>query len=155
MTSLYEADLYTWALSQAEALRTAARLKLNTPLQLDWENLAEEIETLGRSQARELRSRYFRLLAHLLKWEFQADERSSSWTSTIAEQRTEIVQLIADNPGLKPQRLERFRSAYADARDLAARETRLGPAAFPAECPYSLEQAMDRDFWPGPPSDPD
>jgi hypothetical protein len=154
MTSLYEADLYTWAMSQAEALRTAARLKLNTPLELDWENLAEEIETLGRSQARELSSRYFRLLAHLLKWEFHPDKRTSSWIETIVEQRTELQGLLMDNPGLKPQRLERFRSAYASAHNLAARETRMGSAAFPPECPYTLEQAMDPDFWPGPPSDP-
>jgi hypothetical protein len=54
-------------LQQAEALRAAARLKLNTPLALDWENLAEEIEDLGKSRAREFSSRYYRLLAHLLK----------------------------------------------------------------------------------------
>ena len=134
MTTLYESDTYGWALQQAEALRAAARLKLNTPLALDWENLAEEIESLGKSQARELSSRYYRLLAHLLKWEFQPDRRTPSWRGTVTEQRTELREVIDDSPSLKPQRQARFDRAYRDARELAAAETRLPLATFPEKC---------------------
>ncbi len=68
MAALYEADFYGWALEQAEALRQAGRARLNTPKAVDWENVAEELDGLARSEARELRSRYKTLLVHLLKW---------------------------------------------------------------------------------------
>ena len=64
---LYERDYYTWAVEQAHALkehRTEA---------LDWKNLAEEVEGLGRSERRELRSRLKVLLAHLLNGNFSRD----------------------------------------------------------------------------------
>lgn len=153
MSSLYESDLYTWALQQAEALRAAARLKLNTPLAIDWENLAEEVEDMARAQARELRSRYFRLLTHLLKWEFQPECRSSSWRGTIGEQRRELIELLHDNPGLKPKQDELYARAYANARGQAADETGLPLATFPETCPYTLDEAMDLEFWPGPSRD--
>ena len=78
MSRLYDTDLYSWALQQAEALRAAAKIKLNTPLAIDWENLAEEAEGMARSEADALYSRYMRLLQHLLKWQFQPDQRSGS-----------------------------------------------------------------------------
>lgn len=155
MTTLYETDTYGWALQQAEALRAAARLKLNTPLALDWENLAEEIEDLGKSRARELSSRYYQLLAHLLKWEFQPDKRTPSWRATVSEQRSEIREVLSESRSLKPQREERLRAAYGKARRLAGDETGKGLDAFPEENPYTLDQVMDYDFWPGPPWDRD
>lgn len=151
MTTLYEADTYGWAMQQAEALRAAARLQLNTPLALDWENLAEEIEDLAKSRARELSSRYYQLLAHLLKWEFQPERRSLSWRGTVTGQRIEIDDLLDESPSLKPQQAERFGRAYAKARRLASDETGLPLGTYPEDCPYTLEQVMDRDFWPGSP----
>ncbi len=73
MSSTYEHDTYSWALAQAEALRR------RSGNELDWDNLAEEIESLGKSQASELRSRYIVLLMHLLKWAFQPERRSRSF----------------------------------------------------------------------------
>lgn len=150
MTTLYEADTYGWAMQQAEALRAAARLQLNTPLALDWENLAEEIEDLAKSRARELSSRYYQLLAHLLKWEFQPEKRSSSWRGTVTGQRSEIEDVVEESPSLKPQQEDRFRRAYRKARRLASDETGLPLETFPEDCPYTLEQAIDPEFWPGP-----
>ncbi len=138
MTTLYESDTYGWALQQAEALRAAARLKLNTPLALDWENLAEEIEDLGKSRAWEFSSRYYRLLAYLLKWKFQPDKRTSSWRGTVTEQRIEIDDLLDESPSLKPQRKDRLSRAYDKARRLAAAETDLALAVFPEGNPYTL-----------------
>jgi Domain of unknown function DUF29 len=62
---LYEADFVRWTEQQSSAIRDAARSGANLPL--DWENLAEEIESLGRSQRRELRSRISVIIEHLLK----------------------------------------------------------------------------------------
>lgn len=142
--SLYERDFYTWALEQAAHLR-AGRLA-----ELDLENLAEEIEGLARAEARELRSRYATLLMHLLKWEFQPERRSTSWAGTIARERVEIEEHLDDNPGLKPHQSELFAKAYRSARAGAAAETKLPSSRLPAACPYTLEQAMDEAFWPGP-----
>jgi hypothetical protein len=153
MTSLYESDTYGWALQQAEALRAAARLKLNTPLALDWENLAEEIEDLGKSRARELSSRYYRLLAHLLKWEFQPDKRTSSWRGTVTEQRIEIDDLLDESPSLKPQREDRLvapttRPASGERRDWLWRSR-----VFRKRTLLPIEQRWT-GLLAGPPSDP-
>jgi hypothetical protein len=79
----HEADFCTWALEQAAALRQGAELHLSVPVSIDWGNVAEEIEALGRADARELASRYYRVLAHLLKWQFEPQGRASSWRTTI------------------------------------------------------------------------
>jgi hypothetical protein len=142
--SLYERDFYAWALDQAAHLR-AGRLAA-----LDLENLAEEIEGLARAEARELRSRYATLLMHLLKWEFQPDQRSTNWAGTIARERVEIEDHLDDNPSLKPCQPELFAKAYRSACTGAAAETKLPLSRFPATCPYTLEQAMDEAFWSGP-----
>jgi hypothetical protein len=145
---LYDQDLYTWSLQQAAALRRAAPLGLNVPEPIDWENLAEEIEDLGKAEAEKLESAYRLLLWHLLKYRYQPEHRSGSWRATIVEQRRRIERVLRKNPGLKPQRADLFREAYADARDLAAAETDLPLATFPLDCPFTYEQAIDRSFLP-------
>ncbi len=144
MTDLYEKDTYTWAMQQADALR---RRSAN---EVDWENVAEEIESVGKSEARELSSRLAVLLAHLLKWRFQSDRRSKSWEASITTQRRMIGQHLLDNPGLKPRRDELFAKAYTEALGVAASETGLGLDAFPETNPFTLAEAMDDGFWPGP-----
>ncbi len=148
VSTLYEQDLVAWAEAQAAALRAAARAKLNTPLALDWDNLAEEIEDLARAQRRELRSRLFRLLTHLLKWRFQPSKRTRSWRSTIAEQRAEIAALLADSPSLRRELDVALERAYAMARRQAAEETGLSLATFPENCPFGLEEVLDPDRLP-------
>lgn len=141
---LYERDYYTWALEQAALLR-AHRFA-----ELDLENLAEEVEDLGKREAKELQSRLETLLAHLLKWHFQPEHRSHSWAGTIRRERGKIARHLAQNPGLKPRRAELFAEASIDAPKDAAIETNLPVDRFPAGCPYTYEQAMDDAFWPGP-----
>ena len=77
MSDLYDKDTYTWALQQADALR---RRSAN---EVDWENVAEEIESVGKTEARELENRYIVLLTHLLKWLYQPGMRSRSWEASI------------------------------------------------------------------------
>jgi hypothetical protein len=139
----YEEDGYSWALEQAEVLR-ARRFDL-----LDAENVAEEIEDLGKSLANELRSRYGTLVTHLLKWQIQPERRSHNWAGTIRRERREIERHLRLDPGLKARREELFADACDTARDDATVETNLPPSRFPESCPYSLEQAMDPAFWPG------
>ena len=96
-----------------------------------------------------LKSRYRVLLAHLLKWRFQPGLRGHSWRVTIRREReTEIPDHLAENPGLKPRRHELFQAAYDGARLDAILETGLPEETFPETCPFSLDQAMDKDFWP-------
>jgi len=139
---LYERDYYTWALKQAQALR---RRRTEA---LDWENLAEEVEGLARSEARELESRLEVLLLHLLKWRYQPKNRSRSWQLTIREQRQRVARVMSQNPGLKRTLGENSTAAYGLARLVAARETRLAERTFPPTSPWSFGQMTDADFWP-------
>ena len=76
---LYEQDFFLWTKEQAVALRLAK----NSNLPLDWENLAEEIESLGKSDRRELRSQIRRILRHLLKLEASPSvEPRAGWRAT-------------------------------------------------------------------------
>jgi hypothetical protein len=142
MSALYDTDTYTWAMRQADALR---RRSAN---EIDWENVAEEIESVGKSEARELYSRYAVLLAHLLKWLYQPEQRSMSWEVTIKGQRRQAARHLDRNPGLKPRQDDIFADAYLEAQTNAALETNLPLETFPETNPFTLAQAMDPDFWP-------
>jgi hypothetical protein len=143
MADLYDTDFYAWTQKQA------ALLKQNHWAELDLPNLIEEIESLGRQEQRELRNRLSLVLGHLLKWQYQPTNRSNSWQATLREQRTQVRLLLEENPSLKPYLTEVMLVAYQLAQDLAVRETGLDYTTFPAECPYSLTQALDDGFYPG------
>ena len=99
---LYDEDFVAWTEQQAEALRSASRGSTNQPL--DWENLAEEIESLGRSQRHELRSRLAVILEHLIKLEHSpAIDPRAGWMDTISRERLNIEDLLRDSPSLKNQ----------------------------------------------------
>ncbi|WP_428395536.1 DUF29 domain-containing protein [Lichenicoccus sp.] len=141
-SALYESDFYAWANEQAGLLR-AGRLS-----DADIAHIAEEIETMGRTEKRELISRLKVLMMHLLKWQSQPIGRGNSWRLTIEEQRREVSDHLADNPSLKARLTETIASAYGGAILAAARETNLARESFPAVCPWSFEQMMAEDFWP-------
>jgi len=136
MSDLYDRDFYAWANEQAALLR-AGRLSA-----ADIAHIAEEIESMGRSEKRELTSRLAVLLAHLLKWRFQPERRGRSWQATIREQRSEVADLLADNPSLGARLDELLPNAYGKAVQIAIRETDLAEETFPAICPWTFEQAM-------------
>ena len=97
ITGLYEEDFVLWAETQAVALRQAADAGSNLPL--DWVNIAEEIESLGRSQRRELKSRIANLTEHLLKLELSsASQPRAGWLETVGRERREIELLLEDSP---------------------------------------------------------
>lgn len=142
----YEEDFALWSAEQAALVRAK---KLD---RADLENIAEEIESLGRGQKQEIQSRLAVILIHLLKWQFQADKRSSSWASSIAMNRLEIERILEDSPSLRSYPEAALTRAYRGAPKVAALETGLAQADFPAYCPYTAEQALDDEFWPGPTS---
>ncbi len=141
-SSLHETDFYAWAQEQAALLRDG-RVE-----EADWVAIAEEIESMGKTEKRELVSRLTGLLLHLLKWRHQPLLRGPSWRLSIANARDEIADLIADNPSLKGQIEELCASAYRYARRKAAVETDLPEDGFPSKSPWSFAEAMDETCWP-------
>ncbi len=140
--SIYEMDFYLWTQEQATLLREGCLGALDVP------NLVEEIDSLGRSQRHELRSRLRVLLIHLLKWQYQPERQGPSWESIISEQRIHIDELLIDSPTLRSQVPTILPHAYALSRQSAQRETRLPLSTFPETCPSAVEQVLDDTFWP-------
>ena len=137
----YEHDFYSWLMEQARHLRER---RFDA---LDCDNLAEEIESLGREQFNKLVSALRVLMAHMLKCDdHQPSLRSRSWVLTIEEQRIDIGDVLADNPDVKPRIAEAITRAYRRARIEAVHETELDEAQFPARCPYSFDDITARSF---------
>ena len=138
----YNSDFYGWTQEQA-ALLKAGRLS-----EIDIENLIEEVETMGRSEKRELNSRLTVLLVHLLKWQFQPIRRGNSWRITIEQQRLEFKDVLDDNPSLKPLLDVILQQAYTKAKVAASKETAIDKSVFPEQCPWSFLQLLDVDYYP-------
>ena len=135
--STYHTDFYKWAVHQSALLRSG-RLE-----DADIDHIAEEIESMGKSEKRELINRLKVLLAHILKWEYQPFRRSRSWQLTVKEQRLMIQDLLEDNPSLKAIQDQVVIKAYRLARTQAARETGLEESVFPEQCPYDFDEALE------------
>jgi hypothetical protein len=102
LKTLYEEDTLAWSENQAMALRAAAQGGSNQAL--DWENLAEEIEDLGKSIRRSVHSHIRNIIEHLIKLEHSpARLPRENWRESIQNARTEIDVLLEDSPSLKPQ----------------------------------------------------
>jgi hypothetical protein len=144
----YDTDFAAWSDHQAELLRRmGAGDRVNN--QVDWENVAEEIETLGRSDRREIRNRLAVICEHLLKWAYQPERRSGSWRGSVIEARQQIASLIEESPSLEAYPatvLNARHGAYLHGRAKAVAATELG--VLPETCPWSIEQLLDDQFWP-------
>jgi hypothetical protein len=144
----YDTDFYAWTQAQAEALRAKESKTL------DWDNLAEEIESLGRSQRKAVRSHLRNLLMHLLKWTYQPDQRpqlGGSWRTSIRNARREIRDELYDSPSLRSLPGTLLSEVYSEAREDAADETGLPIQTFPNICRWSVEEVLFPDFWPDEP----
>jgi len=115
---------------------------------MDIDNLIEEVESMGRSEKRELESRLTILLLHLLKWKYQEVRQGRSWQLSIDEQRIQFEKTLNENPGLKPALDLIIKDAYKLAVIRAARETRISKAIFPERCPWTLAQFIEEGFYP-------
>jgi hypothetical protein len=141
-STLYDRDFYAWSQTQAELLRTGKFTEADIP------NIIEEIETLGRSELRELVSRLRVLLLYLLKWQYQPNLQSNSWRATIAVQRHEVTEHLNESPSLKSRLADAVARGYRLASTEAIIETGLPKHSFPLDCPWSYEQIIDENFWP-------
>jgi hypothetical protein len=140
--SLYERDFCLW-LEQQAALLSEGRFD-----ELDLANLIEEIEAMARKDKKAIKSNLVVLLTHLLKHQFQPEQRSSGWRGSIVEHRRRLRDDFEESPSLGPYAAEVFARAYTDAREQASAETGLPLRAFPRSSPYTLEQALDPGFLP-------
>jgi hypothetical protein len=138
----YDDDFYAWTVEQARLLRSG---ELSS---VDVENIAEEIESLRRSDKRAIESLLTVLLTHLLKWQVQAKMRSRSWSGSILEQRRRVEKFLRESPSLRPFVSEILAEVYSDAREAASNETGLPETGFPAECPFTLDEVLSRSFVP-------
>jgi len=138
--NLYETDIALWSKQQADALRRRAANEI------DYDNLAEEMDDLGSSRENEIESRLENLVLHLLKWKFQPAHRCGSWRSSIIEARFRIARVIKKNPSLKSYPAECLADIYPTARVRAIAET--GRDDLPTTCPWTIEQILAYDFLP-------
>lgn len=139
-TAAYERDFYSWLMEQARFVREGRWDAL------DRENLAEEIESLGREQFNKLESALRVLLMHMLKWDHQPERRTRSWVLSIDAQRIELEDVLSDNPGLKPRIPQAIARGYRRARIEAAKETGIETDKFAETCPYSFDEIVSREF---------
>jgi len=138
----YETDVVAWSKKQASLLRAG---KFS---ELDIANIAEEIEDVGRSEERELSSRMAVLLMHLLKWQYQPERQSRSWSRTVKEQRKRVLLRIKRTPSLKHvvDDSDWAAEAWADAVAKAVEET--GLDTFPDECPWTMQEVLNESWLP-------
>lgn len=139
--ALYETDFHAWAMEQAATIR---RLR---PAGVDVDNIAEELETLGRSEKKEILSRLDVLLLHLLKFRHQPEKRKGGWEASIRVQRSRLKKVLAENPSLQRLPAQELASEYRDVRDEAIAETGLPESTFPETCPFTIEEIMDDGFF--------
>ncbi|WP_319422433.1 DUF29 domain-containing protein [Pleurocapsa sp. FMAR1] len=139
---LYQTDYLLWL------QETSQLLKAKDFERLDLENLIEEIESLGRSEQNKLISSLRLIYQHLLKWQYQPDKRSKSWSNTISRERDNISDYLEDTPSLKNLLQDKtiLTKAYQRGKRDAMRET--GVNNFPQESPYSVKQTLDSNFFP-------
>ena len=143
ISARYETDFSAWTAEQAR------RLRGSKPAGLDWENLAEEVESLGRSDKRAVGAALKVVLEHLVKWQFQPDKRSSSWSDSIEEHRDRTSRILDDSSSLATLPQEILKREYQRARRKVLRDTLLPPKSIPTTCNFTAKQALDADFWPG------
>jgi hypothetical protein len=136
----YERDVYRWSQEQARLIREGRWDEI------DRDNVAEEIESVRRTEFNQLVSALRVLMLHMLKWDHQPERRTRSWVLSIDVQREDLNDVLSDNPGLRPRLDEAVERAYRRARIEAAQETGLETSKFPATCPYSFEDITSRRF---------
>ena len=144
----YEADFYAWTQDQAQRLRDAAATRLNLPL--DFENLAEEVESMGRSDARAVNSALARIIEHLLKLEYSpAKEPRAGWEDSVSAHRDHALADLNDSPSLygKIDLAGSYRRALITGKRGLARDAIAVPQ-MPPDCPYTVDQLLDPDWWP-------
>jgi hypothetical protein len=148
-SELYERDYYAWAQDQVGALRQR-RIE-----DVDWENVAEEIEDWGKSERHSVENQMVRVLEHLLKLQHTGStmrrNNARGWQLSVKDARLVVRKLLEQNPSLRAQLAEMMPFAYQRGRLAALHKARLADDAIPESCPWGLERVMDDSFLPGKP----
>lgn len=145
LQSLYEQDYQLWLESTIEQLRQGEFSSV------DWKNLIEELETVGRSDKRAIKSLLTRLFEHSLKlayWETERAYNANKWKSEITTFRVQIKELLKDSPSLKPYLIEVFNESYQNAREIMSRLISCKIEYFPDQSIASVEQVLDNNWFP-------
>src|SRR5580658_6885656 len=133
--SLYDTDFVEWS------TRTADLLRRGRLAGLDLENVAEEIEDLGKSERSAVRSQLRRMLVHLVKSRIQPERSGAIWRGSVASARTEILDHFGDSPSLRKHTEINLQRIHREAVELALVETNLAAHEanphIPEECPYT------------------
>ncbi|YAF95317.1 MAG: DUF29 domain-containing protein [Nodularia sp. CChRGM 3473] len=143
--TLYDQDYYLWLRTTINQLRTGQFSSV------DLDNLLEELETMGRSQKRAIKSLLIKLLEHLLKlkcWHEERERNQGHWKGEIRTFRRQIKDELQDSLSLKPYILEIFDECYEEARKEASDRTQLKIDIFPLIPIGSLEQILDENWFP-------
>jgi hypothetical protein len=141
LPNLYETDFFLWTQQQAQWIREQQFERL------DAENVAEEIESIGKHLHQELNFRLYRVLMHLLLWRYH-HQRTKEIRLPVMRWRHDMTKILRDSLSLRAYLEEELTEEYDFARDLAGIDCGLGKEVFPKECPWTLEQVLDEDFWP-------
>src|SRR5712692_12110911 len=145
-SQLYDHDYYAWIRDQVRALRDR-RIE-----DVDWENVAEEIEDLGKSERRGIESQMARLVEHLLKLQYARatllDYSARGWQLSVKGARIAIQKLLRESPSLRSRLAEMLVDAYEIGRIEALREATLPDDAVPESPPWAVELVMDPSFLP-------
>jgi hypothetical protein len=140
--TLYEQDFNLWLEETVNLLKTR-QLSL-----IDYENLIEEIESMGKRDKKALESNLEQILMHLLKWQYQKNKRSNSWRYSIIEHRNRLKKDFRDSPSLKPYFDDVLEDCYQTAREFASEQTGLDIKTFPIDIPFTKEQILSSNYLP-------
>ena len=119
---------------------------------MDWENVAEEIDDLGKSVTWSVESHLETLIEHPLKLaytrEIVRDRNARLWQGTVRLARFKIHRTLTQNPSLRTKLPELFADAYRAGQIRAVTTTKLREDAIPANPPWPIESIFDDDFLP-------
>jgi hypothetical protein len=139
-STAYETDYNQWL------KETVKQLRERNFEQVDWDNLIEEIESMGKSDRRALMSLLTRLIEHLLKLAYWQEEKKRSgnhWAAAIVNFRAQIQQRLEDSPSLRPELAAMYDKVYPVAIKSVSQLFSLNSDAH-----ISLEQILDDNWFP-------
>lgn len=139
LKTLYGTDFAEWAAQTAELLRER-RFD-----EIDIENVAEEIRSLGDSQFQGARSQLRRLLMHLIKQKIQPERDGASWRASIVNAQQEMLDAIDSSPSLRRRLAQVLQATYEQATRAARIETQMDAEELPQQCPFEIKQLLEDD----------
>ena len=138
----YDTDYDAWLAFQINSLQQGQWRELDIP------HLVEELESLNKSNERELESYLIVLLTHLLKWEFQPQMQCGNWSGSIKNSRNRLIKLFKQQKSLEHRVNEFILEAYVEAKEIASEETKIKIHLFPENCPYGVDDLLDKEWLP-------